>query len=272
MNYTQKNIAQYYESTELQTKLSPEITITIPENKRKVSSLLDPRLEAIREKLHITPSISANEFLSFIDQGKPELRGRLFGGKIVLDLGGGFGGLPWLLKFYAKHITVVDPIFADDHGKEQLDSDLLKIAARIDFVQERLKTPNLDEFVHGLLKKNELESEKIYEETKRWKSYNPETDRNITRNSSFGENLEGIADHSQDVIFLNHVITKDTVRIPELFAEIERVLAPNGRLFISNVNDAEERRIIDQMLDFTTAKWNATILEEGKFFIAELRK
>jgi SAM-dependent methyltransferase len=164
-----------------------------------------------------------------------------FLGKAVLDIGGGFGGAPRIFLGIARHVTVADPIFAEPNWNELFLSDLGKIGMKMDLLKGKIREALESE--RSGLEARLIESSRIRAEMLFWVDFNPIAPRGgLSINPSYGEHLVNVPDSSQDVVFLNHVLFKDTAYPERILVEAFRVLASGGKIFVNNTHSDEKVR------------------------------
>lgn len=232
-------------------------------------AVVDPRQDAIREKIRIAPGNSTKTLLgNFWYQTKYGIYPD-FQWKNILDIGGGFGWVAPILGNSAKQITVVDPVFREDNYNELYLEDIWRIERLMTHLESWVK--NISAETQSLRTRNHNEQKQVQRELLWWKEYDPNWEHShIKRNASYGENIEWIPDNSIDVIFINYVLSKKTVHPEDFLKEIQRVLKPNGYIIVSDNDMTAE--LLNQLF------WSLNFQEEDILenkptcFIAKGRK
>lgn len=212
----------------------------------------DPRRAEIMEKVRVSPGLSSRSFYDTLGIENP----KEFKGKRVVDLGGGFGGLAEILMETGAKVTVADPVFLESDAEigRLYRQDLERAERRLSEIQEKLRNPANPDLV-PILKRNLAESRRVLEGMRFWLDYSPEAYPEIDRLGAYAERLGGIADGSQDAVFIANVATKPTVDPAGLVRELDRILAPGGRVFIGNDAGEEEFPKIRSLLSGFPAGW-----------------
>lgn len=156
--------------------------------------------------------------------------------KNILDIWWGFSWVATLLNNCAWKIIVVDPIFSDKDInsilQENIDSQQEIISLRREYYhKDKTNRKVLSDIAEASL---------VLDEIKWWEQYSVENFPNVERNSSFWENMIWIENDSQDFIFLNYVISKDSVSPIDLINEIKRVKKQNWVLIICDYKINQE--------------------------------
>ena len=238
---------------------------------RKVWGILhDERQDTIREKIRVAPGNSASTLLSMLGFQSQWTVYPDFLEKNVLDIGGWFGWLAPVLSHSAQQITVVDPIFNEKNFDDYYRDDLRKLESKRQLIQQ-YSTSDIPDSVRLIRQRNLNEMDKVYKESLWWKEYDSiEEHAHIKRNPSYGENLVWIPDESQDFVFANYVLLKDTVRPEDFLHEVIRVLKKWGTLIVSDYEMKETvRELLNRLL---TLKEGSIIQDDGTRFIAQFYK
>lgn len=194
-------------------------------------AVVDSRQEMIRESTRIA---SWNSTQNLLEQCWYVFNGVIFPEfiwKNILSIGWGFWGVAPVLSDSARQIILVDPIFWEEKLDQYYTEDEQKILERIR-LRENYFAAN-QHLTHIPADINEARI--VLQEFYWWKQYDPKgIHRHIMRNSSYGEELKWIPDGSQDNIFINYVLLKETVQLEKFLWEANRVLWKNGEIILSD--------------------------------------
>lgn len=199
-----------------------------------------PSLEDIKKIPQRAPSSSTASLLSYLWYHKVRGIYKDFQGKNVLDIWGGFWWIAPSLCYSAQTITVVDPVF-QEKDLEKLLAKNLKDQEEIMWLRKDYLARNRDS---SNAKTDICEAELVFHECSWWENYTQEDFPNVRRNSSYGEKLVWVDDNSQDVIFLNFILSKSTANHKQVIQEVYRVLKTNGIVIVSD-NDDEKWFLYD---------------------------
>lgn len=208
-------------------------TTQMPQKEQVNNLLWLPKLDEIKQIPQRAPSNSNTSLLAFLWYHKVKGIYPDFVGKKVLDIWWGFGGVASNLWASAESITVVDPIFQEKNLEKLLAKNLQDqeefMSLRKEYWEKNKNISNI--------KSDICEGKLVYKECSWWENYTEELFPNVVRNHSYGEHLVGIDDHSQDIVFLNFVLSKTTVDHNKVLQEVWRVLKHNGIVIISDNDD-----------------------------------
>lgn len=155
--------------------------------------------------------------------------------KNVLDLWWWFWWLAKNIVDFAKKITIVDPIFNEDIEKA-LRKNIEDQEYFLYLRKESLKNDRTKSHIHAQI----FEWENVLEEMKWWLNYNPDTFQNVIRNPYFAENIEWVENESEDFVFCNYVLSKETIDIEKAVKEISRILKSGWKLIYSDYERNEK--------------------------------
>lgn len=197
-------------------------------------------LEDIKKIPQRAPSSSTASLLSYLWYHKIRWIYKDFQGKNIVDIGWWFGGVAANLCYSAKMITVVDPVFQEKE-LEKLLAKNLRDQEEIMWLRRDYLARNRDS---SNVKMDICEAELVFQECSWWEKYTLQDFPNVQRNPSYWEKLVWIEDNSQDVVFLNFVLSKATVQYKQVMQEVLRVLKSDGVVIISD-NDDEKWFLYD---------------------------
>lgn len=151
--------------------------------------------------------------------------------KNIIDIGWWFWWLAPTLQTSAKSIIVVDPIFRINDLNSRLD---IQINAQEDYLSTR--TRYLNEHKDNKNAKYDVdEMQQVFDDLNWWKNgYTKEKYPHIKRNNSFWENIVWVESGSQDYVFLNFVLWKDSVHLWKMLNEVLRVLKKGWKIIVSD--------------------------------------
>lgn len=181
--------------------------------------------------------------------------------KNVLDIWGGFWWVAPNLSFSASEIIVADPSFRQENISEMLEKEVKwqneVIRLRTNFFVKNPNKLNVKEDIE--------EAENVLQDLTWWqREYTKERYPHIRRNISYWENLMWIDDNSQDYVFLNYVLSKETVEFEKVINEVKRVLKKGWKLIVSDYH------MEDKVLNYIESLFDVDIREDDKrvIFIA----
>lgn len=184
--------------------------------------------------------------------------------KKVVDIGGGFGWLPFELSSTVEELVVVDPLFSAENLEDFLDDDIRKMekiiaqnTAIMSEVKQKLALAytELDKYmdymvtnpssrqtveqisseIQDLAKKQKLLSRNIeskrpvLKQLKQWKNRFPS---NVVLNGSSWENIMWMKKWEYDLVFINNVLNKNFVDSMKVFYEALDLLSEDGEIII----------------------------------------
>ena len=156
-------------------------------------------LEDIKKIPQRAPSSSTAGLLSYLWYYKVRGIYNDFQGKNIVDIGWWFWWIAPNLCHSAENIIVVDKVIQEKDLDTLLSKNLKDqeeiIWLRKDYLARNRNSSNA--------KSDICEAELVLQECRWWENYNQEDFPNVERNSSYGERLVGVEDHSQDIVFLN---------------------------------------------------------------------
>lgn len=208
-----------------------------------VEKLTSPeeKQEKIKNSPQRAPSKSIKWLLDFL-----WLNSEKFKWKNVIDLWWWFWWLAKHIEDYANNITIVDPIFLEKNIDNILNKNIIEqirlINAREDLVKSNPTIP--------IETPNSIESKKVLEEMKWWINYSTLKFPNVIRNSSYAENIVWIENESEDFVFCNYVLSKETIDIENAIREINRVLKSRWQLIFTEYE--RDEKIIDELKKYFT--------------------
>ncbi|MCF7835316.1 class I SAM-dependent methyltransferase [Candidatus Gracilibacteria bacterium] len=188
-----------------------------------------------------------------------------FEGKKVLDLGGGFGGMPFLLEDMVNQYIVCDPSFMENIKENALNKNIIAQEFFVAGDQEKLSLINKElvdfdfDERNGMYKYNELldrsnnlsaildKKQKILDYIDMWKNFNQEKHPKIIINPSKGENIKGVENTSQDIVLICHILDKSYVNYLGIIAEASRILKSDGEILIVEDADDDIRKILKKL-------------------------
>ncbi len=171
-------------------------------------------------------------------------------GKNVTDIGWGFSTMIFEVAPSVKAYTHVDPIFAYDR-KTFLKKERMRIDYRTRLI-DNMRTDVSDE----ILKKrneNKAKQEDVLEGLKKWESYDFSKLGNVKFNDSLAQDIHGIGDDSQDMVFLDFVLDKlegwwsKKEEILEALHNAYRITKPWGKIYGVHNKESSEDDIIDAL-------------------------
>lgn len=87
------------------------------------------------------------------------------------------------------------------------------------------------------MEKNLRDLERVHMEMFFWRGYDPKRFPAISRLPAFAENLVGLPDGSQDLVFATNVVGKPTLDVDRFHCELLRVLSPDGHAYVLDYDD-----------------------------------
>ncbi|MDD2907703.1 MAG: methyltransferase domain-containing protein [Candidatus Gracilibacteria bacterium] len=208
----------------------------------------EEKQEKIRNSPQRAPSISIKSLIDFLRLDIEE-----FKGKNIVDLGGGFGGVAKILNSAANNITIVDPIFSEDierYLENNIENQKYFIYARKEFLKNNRNKSHINAEI--------FEGETVLEEIKWWLDYSPTKYPNVTRNPSYAENIVGVGNESQDFVFCNYVLSKETIDLNDAIKELNRILKSGGKIIYSDYG--RDEKLIEEFKKY----FSVEISHEGK--------
>lgn len=191
--------------------------------------------EKIKNSSQRAPSKSIKWLLNFLWIKLEE-----FKWKNVVDLWWWFWWLAKNIVNYVNNITIVDPIFIEENIDNLLNKNIIEqvrlINARNDLVKSN---PNIPKETP-----NSIESKKVLEEMKWWINYSQIKYPNVIRNPSYAENIVWIENNSQDYVFCNYVLSKETIDIEDAIKELNRILKSGWKIIYSDY-EKDEKLLIE---------------------------
>lgn len=91
--------------------------------------------------------------------------------------------------------------------------------------------------VRNVMEKNLRDLERVHMEMFFWRGYDPKRFPAIARLPAFAENLVGLPDGSQDLVFATNVVGKPTLDVERFYEELIRVLSQNGKVYVLDYDD-----------------------------------
>lgn len=219
--------------------------------------------------IHIAPMLSTKAMFDMIWLDKDSLKD-----KNITDIWWWFTALPFELQEIVASLEIVDPCFASDIEKLiDTDIGVLEKSILInkDYLEEKEKIikklfQELDNYIddnnskwHSIyldierqiieIKKNikkftdSLSSKlQVVDELKMWKELikkrksqsNNLGFQNIRFNSSVWENIKWINDDSQDIVFINHLLTKSNISPYLILSEAARITKKGWEIIVVN--------------------------------------
>lgn len=202
---------------------------------------IENKQEKIKNSPQRAPSKSIKWLLDFL-----WLNSEKFKWKNVIDLWWWFWWLAKHIVDYANNITIVDPIFLEKNIDSILNKNIIEqvrlINTREDLVKSNPTIPTETQ--------NSIESKKVLEEMKWWINYSKIKYPNVIRNSSYAENIVWIWNETQNFVFCNYVLSKETIDIEDAIKEINRVLKSRWQLIFTEYE--RDEKIIDELKEYFT--------------------
>lgn len=196
----------------------------------KVTSL-EEKQEKIKNSSQRAPSKSIKWLLDFLWINSKE-----FKWKNVVDLWWWFWWLAKNIVNYANNITIVDPIFLEKNINDILNKNIIEQVRLINAREDLVKSnPNVPKETP-----NSIESKKVLEEMKWWINYTKENFPNVERNPSYAEKIVWIENNSQDYVFCNYVLSKETIDIEDAIKELNRILKSGWKIIYSDYEKDEK--------------------------------
>lgn len=205
------------------------------EYEKRCAILLNrPSLEEIKKIPQRAPANSIKRLLSWLwYEFDSNWICDFFVWKNILDIWWGFGWVAKNLYKSANEIIVVDPVFMEKDLPTLLQKNLQSQKV-VQWLREQylLKNPEKKHILNDI-----SENTLVYHECSWWLEYSVQRFPNVIRNSSYWENLIWIQDNSQDVVFLNYVLSKDIVDSLKVIDEVKRVLKKDWIIIFSDYED-----------------------------------
>lgn len=155
--------------------------------------------------------------------------------KNVIDIGWWFWWLAKNIVDFAKKLIIVDPIFSEDIEKtfkKNIEDQEYFIYTR----KESLKNDRTKSHIHAQIQEWNI----VLEEMKWWINYTKENFPNVERNPSYAEKIVWIENNSQDYVFCNYVLSKETIDIEDAIKELNRILKSGWKIIYSDYEKDEK--------------------------------
>lgn len=191
----------------------------------------EEKQEKIKNSSQRAPAKSIKWLLDFL-----WLNSEKFKWKNVVDLWGWFWWLAKNIVDFAKELTIVDPIFLEENIDEVIQQN---IESQKTFIYLREKHINENPEKKHIIPQIQ-EWNIVLEEMKWWIDYNPVKYPNVNRNPSYAENIIWIDDKSQDFVFCNYVLSKETIDLEDAIKELNRILKSWWKIIYSDYEKDEK--------------------------------
>jgi len=191
----------------------------------------EEKQEKIKNSSQRAPSKSIKWLLDFL-----WLNSKEFKWKNVVDLWWWFWWLAKNIVNYANNITIVDPIFLEKNIDEVIQQN---IESQKKFIYLREKHINENPEKKYIIPQIQ-EWNIVLEEMKWWINYTKENFPNVTRNPSYAENIVWVENNSQDFVFCNYVLSKETIDIEDAIKELNRILKSGWKVIYSDYEKDEK--------------------------------
>lgn len=133
---------------------------------------------------------------------------------------------------------MADPAFFDSDVGACFEKDFRTIGTLVQDLRDRIAANgNETQKVRIAMGKNLAELEKVYAEMSFWEKYDAKLFPSISRLAAFAENLAGLPDSSQDLVFATNVVGKPTLDVERFHSELLRVLSPGGHAYVLDYDD-----------------------------------
>ncbi|MFZ2150659.1 MAG: hypothetical protein WAZ12_04845 [Candidatus Absconditicoccaceae bacterium] len=193
------------------------------------------------------------------------LNSEYFEGKQILDLGGGFGGMPFLLEEYIDQYVVCDPCFEETVKDIALNNTL---SIQENFIKEsKKKIEVINNQLNNLQSRqtaakyryndlfeqsNDLQNmyvtkQKVLNYINMRSNFDQTKHPKIVINPSKGEDINGIENNSQDIVLICHILDKKYLNYFGILAEASRILKINGEILVVEDRDKDIIGIFEKL-------------------------
>ncbi len=194
-----------------------------------------------------TPGSEVLSVLGFKKEGDiyPE-----FEDKEVTDIWWWLSSLVFEVSSNAKKITIVDPVFVYDR-KTLAHIEQQRAERRMDI--GNLLKQDVSTTIIEQRKKNKEKEQKVLEWIHQWQNHDFSNDQKIILNSSLAQDIQGIQDNSQDMVFFNFVLdklqggeSKEKIILSAL-ENAYRITKPWGKIYGVHNKGSSEYEIVDAL-------------------------